>query len=175
MSDEPPRYPSYPGSEEPEGQEAGQQTPPPGQQPPPPPGYGQAPPAYGQPAYGQPAYGQPAYGQPAYGQPAYGQPAYGQPAYGPPGYGYPVQPHTNGKAMSSMITGIISLLFCYLGVFAGPVAIVLAVQGKKAIQESNGTQKGEGMATAGLVTGIIGTVLWLALDALMIITSFAGG
>jgi hypothetical protein len=157
MSDEPPRYPSYPGSEEPEGQAAGQQTPPPGQQPPPPPppGYGQAPPGYGQQAYGQPAYG--------------------QPTYGLPGYGYPAQPHTNGKAMSSMITGIISLLFCYFGVFAGPVAIVLAVQGKKAIQESNGTQKGEGMATAGLVTGIIGTVLWLALDALMIVTSFAGG
>ena len=163
MSNEPPQYPSYPGSEEPHGQEPGQQP------PPPPPGYGQAP--QGPPAYGQPAYGQPAYGQPAYGQPAYGQPAYGQPAYGPPayGYGYPPQQRTNGKAMWGMIVGIIAIVFCYLGVLIGPVAIVLSVLGKKDIKRSNGTQSGDGMATAGLITGIVGTVLWLALDTLLIL------
>ena len=153
MSNEPPQYPSYPGSEEPHGQEPGQQP------PPPPPGYGQAP-------QGPPAYGQPAYGQPAYGQPAYGQPAYGPPAYG---YGYPPQQRTNGKAMWGMIVGIIAIVFCYLGVLIGPVAIVLSVLGKKDIKRSNGTQSGDGMATAGLITGIVGTVLWLALDTLLIL------
>ena len=153
MSNDPPQYPSYPGSEEPHGQEPGQQP------PPPPPGYGQAP-------QGPPAYGQPAYGQPAYGQPAYGQPAYGPPAYG---YGYPPQQRTNGKAMWGMIVGIIAIVFCYLGVLIGPVAIVLSVLGKKDIKRSNGTQSGDGMATAGLVTGIVGTVLWLALDTLLIL------
>jgi hypothetical protein len=115
-----------------------------GQQQPPPPDYGQAPPAYGQPAYGQPAYGQ-------------------------PGYGYPAPTHTNGKAIGSMVSGIVSILFCYLGLFIGPVAIVLAVLGKKDIRRSNGTQGGQGMATAGLVTGIIGTVIWFAIDVLTII------
>ncbi len=170
MSDQP-QYPSYPGSGEPHGEEPGEQ--------PPAPDHGQAPqgpPAYGQPAYGQAPQGPPAYGQPAYGQapqgpPAYGQapqgpPAYGQPAYG---YGYTQQPRTNGKAMWAMIVGIVSILFCYLGVLIGPVAIVLGVLGKKDIKNSNGAETGEGMATAGLVTGIIGTVIWLGVDVLGII------
>ena len=160
MSNQPPEYPSYPGSEEP------QETPPPppgyGQTPPPPPGYGQAP--QGPPAYGQPPYGQPAYGQQPYGQPTYGQPAYGQQPYG---YGYPPPAHTNGKAMWSMIVGIVSIVFCYLGVLIGPVAIVLAVLGKKDIKRSNGAQTGEGMATAGLITGIVGTVVQAGLIILI--------
>lgn len=160
MSNEPPPYPSYPSSDEPQGQQ------PP---PPPPPGHGQAP--QGPPAYGQPAYGQPAYGQPAYGQPAYGQPAYGPPAYG---YGYPPQPRTNGKAMAGMIVGIVSIVLCYLGALIGPAAIILSVLGKKDIKRSNGTQSGEGMATAGLVTGIVGTVIWVALDALTILGMAVG-
>lgn len=139
---EPPQYPSYPGNEGPKG-ESGQQS------PPPPPGYGQAP-----------------QGPPAYGQPAYGQPAYGQQPYG---YGYPAQPKNNPKAMWAMITGIASIVVCYLGVLIGPVAIFLAVQGKKEIKQSNGTQAGEGMATAGLITAIVGTVAWLALDVLVVL------
>lgn len=157
MSNEPPQYPSYPGSDEPQGPESGQQ-------PPPPPGYGQAP--QGPPAYGQPAYGQPAYGPPAHGQPAYGQPAYGQQPYG---YGYPPAPQASGKATAAMIVGIVSIVFCYLGVLIGPVAIVLAVQAKKDIKRSNGTRTGDGMATAGLITGIVGTVVWLAIDVLVAI------
>jgi hypothetical protein len=153
---EPPQYPSYPGNEGPEGESA--QQPPP---PPPPPGYGQAP--QGPPAYGQPAYGQPAYGQQPYGQPAYGQQPYGQPAYG---YGYPAPPKNNTKALWAMITGIASIVLCYVGVLIGPVAIFLAMQGKKEIKQSNGAQTGEGMATAGLITGIVGTVVWLGLDVL---------
>jgi hypothetical protein len=179
MSDQP-QYPSYPGSDEPEGQRPGHQQPPQGQ-PPTPPGYGQAPPAYGQPAHGQPAYGQPAYGQPAYGQPGYGQPAYGQPGYGQPGYGqpaygygYPPPPRTNGKAMWSMIAGIVSIFFCYLGLLIGPVAIVLAVQGKKDIKRSNGAETGDGMATAGLITGIVGTVVWGGSIALIILSETLG-
>lgn len=128
MSDQP-QYPSYPGSDGPQGQQ---------------------PPAYGQPAYGQ---------QP----PAYGQPAYGQqpPAYGPP-------PRTNGKALWGMIAGIVSLVFCYVGLLIGPVAIVLSILGKKDIARSNGTQTGSGMATAGLVTGIVGTAVWAVLIALLV-------
>ena len=157
MNDQP-QYPSYPGSDEPHGQQPGQQP------PPPPPGYGQAP--QGPPAYGQAPQGPPAYGQPAYGQAPQGPPVYGAPAYG---YGYPPQPRTSGKAMGAMIVGIASIVVCYVGVLIGPVAIVLAVLGKKDIKKSNGAQTGEGMATAGLITGIIGTVVWLALDVLGIL------
>lgn len=169
MSDHP-EYPSCPGPDQPEGQQPGAEPPTaPGAQPPPPPPYGQVPPGYGQPAYGQPVYGQPGYGQPAYGQPAYGQPAYGQPGYVQPGYGYPAPPRSNGKAMWSMIAGIISIVFCYVGLLIGPVAIILAVLGKKDIGRSNGTQTGDGMAIAGLVTGIVGTVVWAAVIAFLIV------
>ena len=147
MSDQP-QYPSYPGAEGPSEGGTGQQPPPPPGQQPPPPGYG--PP-------------------PAYGQQAYGQPAYAQPAYGQPGYGYPAPPRNNGKAMWGMITGIVSIVFCYLGVLIGPVAIVLSVLGRKEIKRSNGTQTGDGMAMAGLVTGIVGTVIWLGVDVLVVL------
>ncbi|AXT84763.1 hypothetical protein C6I20_05845 [Aeromicrobium sp. A1-2] len=147
MSDQP-QYPSYPDSGEP---------------------HNQQPPAYGQPAYGQqppPGYGQ----QPP---PGYGQqppPGYGQQ---PHGYGYP-PPRTNGKAMWGMIAGIVSIAFCYLGLLIGPVAIVLSILGKKDIARSNGTQTGGGMATAGLITGIAGTVVWAGVIALIIVGTATG-
>ena len=157
MSDRP-QYPSYPGDDDvpPPPPDAtlghGQQPPPFGQQPPP--GYGQQPPPFGQ----QPL---PGYGQP----PPYGQ----QP---PPGYGYGYRPPpvTNGKAVASMILGIVSIVFCYLGLLIGPVAIVLSVLASKDINaQPPGLAGGKGMATAGLVTGIIGTVIWGAIVALIVI------
>ncbi|HMO10452.1 MAG TPA: hypothetical protein PKB06_02860 [Actinotalea sp.] len=83
--------PPEPSWQPPQGDQAGEPTPPAGWgQPEGTPGYGQ--PQYGQPpSYGQPQYGQPpSYGQPQYGQPpSYGQPQYGQPQYGQAGYGAP--------------------------------------------------------------------------------------
>lgn len=131
--------------------------------------YGQPPseqPAYGQPAYGPPSYGQPAYGepsseQPAYGQPAYGQPAYGQPDYGQPGYGqppagygqpaFPASQKTNTMAILSLI---FAFVFSILGVVFGLIA-------KKQIRERG--EGGGGLATAGIIVGIVFTVfgiLW---------------
>ncbi|KRC63481.1 hypothetical protein ASE12_01115 [Aeromicrobium sp. Root236] len=159
MSNEPPQYPGYPGPDESQPQQ-------PGEQPPPPPGYGQAPPAYGQQPPPPPGYGQQPSGQPAYGQQAYGQPAYGQQPYG---YGYAPPPRTNQKAMWGMIVGIVSIVFCYVGVLIGPAGIILSVMGRKDIKRSNGAETGDGMAIAGLITSIAGTVLWLALDVLLVL------
>lgn len=58
-----------------------------------------------------------------------------------------------------MISGIVSLVCCGL---IGIVAIVLSIQAKKEIEGSGGQQTGGGMATAGLVLGIIGLVLSVA-------------
>ena len=157
MSNEPPQYPGYPGPDE-------SQSPQPGEQPPPPPGYGQAPPAYGQ---QPPGYGQQPAGQPAYGQQAYGQPAYGQPAYG---YGYAPPPRTNQKAMWGMILGIVSIVFCYVGLLIGPAGIILSVLGRKDIKRSNGAQTGDGMAIAGLITSIVGTLVQASIITLLILS-----
>lgn len=65
-------------------------------------------------------------------------------------------PQQNQKALWSMIIGIVGLVCCGL---AGIVAIILSVQSKKEIEASGGQQSGSGLATAGLVLGIIALVL----------------
>jgi len=60
--------------------------------------------------------------------------------------------------MWSLILGIISPLCC--GIVLGPVAIGLSRRGKTEIGYSRGQQTGDGMATAGLVLGIVGIVVW---------------
>lgn len=89
---------------------------------------------------------------------------YGPPPLGqvPPGYGhgYGPQPPSSGKAVASMVVGIISILFCYLGLILGIVAICLSVSSRNDIRRAGPQLRGEGFATAGLVTGIIGTVIW---------------
>ncbi len=55
------------------------------------------------------------------------------------------------------------------GAFAGVPAIILAVQAKKQIASSAGQQTGGGMATAGLVLGIIATVLFVLMGLLIVL------
>ena len=111
---------------------------------------------------------QPGYGQ-GYGQP-YG-PSYGAP---PPGYA-PVLP-TNTKATAALITGITALVLswcCGLGVL-GLVAVVLGMKGRSEVRRSQGTQTGEGLALAGIITGAIAVVIGLLVIALIVVV-FATG
>ena len=115
----------------------------------------------------QPGYGQ-GYGQPDV--PAYG-PSYGGP---PPGYA-PVLP-TNTKATAALITGITTLVLswcCGLGVL-GLVAVVLGMKGRSEVRQSQGTQTGEGLALAGIITGAIAVVIGLLVIALIVVV-FATG
>ena len=64
-------------------------------------------------------------------------------------------------AVPAMVCGILSIATCAL---IGPVAIVLSLKSRKRISESNGMLGGDGMALAGLICGIVGSVLmglWL--------------
>lgn len=87
--------------------------------------------------------------QPNYQQPNYQQPGQ-QPyqAYQPP-VQQPQQP-AMGQAIAAMICGIASIVFCMLP--AGIVAIILSN-----IAKNRGNTSG--MATAGLITGIIGSIV----------------
>lgn len=75
------------------------------------------------------------------------------------------EPKTNALAVASMVLGIIALLFSFfgflglIGVILGIIALILSIVGKKQISASGGTQKGSGMAVAGLVMGIIAVVI----------------
>jgi hypothetical protein len=68
---------------------------------------------------------------------------------------------TEGMAIGALVCGIIGLL-CGLigcvGVVVGPIAIVLGAVARRRVRESQGLTKGEGLALAGLVLGVIGTL-----------------
>lgn len=87
-----------------------------------------------------------------------------QPPGYPPGYGQPpwvAQPKTEGMAIGALVCGILGTLCGVIGCFGliiGPVGIVLGFVARNRIRESVGMTKGEGLALAGLVLGIIGTV-----------------
>jgi len=101
-------------------------------------------------------------------QPGYG-PGYGQ-TYGSP-YGPPHATPTNGKATASLVTGIASLVLswcCGLGV-VGIVAIVLGVRARNEIRASGGTQQGDGIALAGVVTGALAVVFGVLILTLIVI------
>jgi type IV pilus assembly protein PilA len=66
-------------------------------------------------------------------------------------YGAP--PQTDGKAVGSLILGILAIF--PFGLLAGIPAVVLGHLSKSSIAKSMGRLKGEGMATAGLVMGYV--------------------
>ena len=104
-------------------------------------GYGQQPGGSGQQPGG---YGQPGqYPPPGYGQQPFGQPPHGQ-AQG-----------TNGLAIASLV----SAFFC------SPLGIILGFIAKGQIKKTG--QSGNGLATAGIVIGVISILLGILL--------FAGG
>jgi len=60
-------------------------------------------------------------------------------------------------AVASLVCAIVGYFF--LGIILGPIAIALATGARKRIQE-NPELGGNGLAIAGLVIGIVDTVLW---------------
>jgi hypothetical protein len=110
----------------------------------------QPPTSYGNPQvpnYPPPQGYQPA---PTYPPPGYGYPP--PPGYGPPPYGYYAPPvGTNGFAIAALVLGILWVYW-----IGSILAIIFALVAKRQIKERN--QSGDGMATAGLVLGIIGAV-----------------
>ena len=101
-----------------------------------------------QPGQGAPEGGQP-YGSPPGGQPSYGSPAGAPPPYGQPegGWGPPAAQGTNGLAIASLITAFL----------CSPVGIVLGFMAKNQIKQTG--QGGSGLATAGIVLGVVFIVI----------------
>lgn len=101
--------------------------------------------------------------QPVPPQQPYGAPQVPQQPYGQqPGMLLPPPPGAKGKSIAALVLGIVAAVFCWFGWFSiialvmAIVAIVLGVQGRNACPVG---YQGRGLATAGLVLGIIGTVL----------------
>ena len=88
----------------------------------------------------------------------------------PPQYGAPVPPQgglppkTSGKAIASMVTGLVGLLTICCGFFVvtSIVGLVLGILARKEIRASNGQLTGDGMALTGIITGVIGILMVIA-------------
>lgn len=131
-----------------------------------------APPAPPTPPAPAPPTGYPQY--PHYPQYPQG-PGYGQ-AYGP-GFGA-FGPVTNQKAAWALGVGVASIVLgCCFALFGlgGIASIILGVQARREITASGGMQTGEGLAIAGIVTGIVAVLLGAAfgLYFALVLGSFA--
>lgn len=80
----------------------------------------------------------------------------------PPGYGTPVaRRRNNGFAIASLTLALIGIVFCFTPVLS-VLAIVFGHLAQKRIKASQGTEGGQGLATAGLVVGYLTLVLSVA-------------
>ncbi|REK74952.1 DUF4190 domain-containing protein [Paenibacillus paeoniae] len=97
----------------------------------------------------------------------YQQPPHFQPYY--------QQPKTNGKSIAALILGICSIIVPYIGFLSGIVGIILSTLSLKEIKNSGNQEQGRGLAIAGMVCSIIGTILWgiVLLIILLAIAFFA--
>jgi hypothetical protein len=69
-------------------------------------------------------------------------------------------PRNSGQAIASLVLGIASLTCSgLLGIVFAPLAVVFGVRARRTIAASNGWRRGDGMAVAGIVLGIIGIVI----------------
>jgi hypothetical protein len=119
----------------------------------------------------------PRYGAPAYdsGRPAPQQPGWGPasapgsaPGYDPAGYGQQ-QPvvRRNGLGVAALVLGILALLTSITlvgGIVLGLAAVVLGVLGRGRVQRREADNGG--VATAGIVLGVLGIVVSAAIIAL---------
>jgi hypothetical protein len=90
-----------------------------------------------------------------------------------PGGGYaPVMaPPNDSQATLALVLGIISVFCCPI---LGPVALFIGNASRQRVQASGGTLGGGGLATAGLILGIIGTI-FLVFGVISIIVGVANG
>lgn len=120
--------------------------------------------------------------EPAGQQPGF-SPTYGQAAYGyrgTPGHPQPVAPPDHPRSTTAMVLGLVGLIgtftFC-LPVFLGPFAWAIGAKARKEIDANPGQYGGRGQAVAGMVMGIVTTVLLigcLLLVAMLIVLVATG-
>jgi hypothetical protein len=111
-----------------------------------------------------PQYPTPQYPTPQYPTQQYPANPYGATPPYPPGYPqFPVYVRPDlPKATAALVVGIVSvagLFTCVLPILAAPVAWILGVQARREIRNAPQQWGGDSKATAGMVLGIIGTVL----------------
>jgi rubredoxin len=75
---------------------------------------------------------------------------------------YNTEPQNNGMSVASLVLGIIGLVTscCYgFGIIPGIISLIFGIISKKRIKSSNGTQKGDGFALAGIILSCFAIVI----------------
>ncbi|MBM7171260.1 DUF4190 domain-containing protein [Streptomyces sp. G44] len=154
----------------------------PGEPVPPPPlspeGPGQVPYGYEGPAGygahgGYPGHAGHAHAPGQYGYPGY--PGYaGQGVPGMPGYGWPAMPMApaNGMGVTGLVLGIIAAaVFCLwpLAIVLGILAVIFGAVGRGKARRGEATNGGQ--ALAGIICGVVGIVLGVALLVVTVVTA----
>jgi type II secretory pathway pseudopilin PulG len=87
----------------------------------------------------------------------------------------PVEPKTDGKAVASLIFGIVGVLtaIVLIGIVLGIPAVILGHMSRSNIKKSMGQLKGAGMALAGLIMGYISLAGVLVLPFILIVAAIA--
>jgi hypothetical protein len=63
-------------------------------------------------------------------------------------------------AIGALVCGILSMTCAgFPGIILGPVGLALGARSRRRISQSGGSLRGEGLAQAGIVLGILGTVI----------------
>jgi hypothetical protein len=80
-------------------------------------------------------------------------------------------PPNDNQATLALVLGIISVFCCPI---LGPVALFIGNSSRQRVQASGGTLGGGGLATAGLILGIIGTI-FLVFGVITIVVAVLNG
>lgn len=85
---------------------------------------------------------------------SYGR-SYGAP---PPGAGPRPKPTPNAPlAVAGLVAGIIGVVPCFWGIgIVAVAAVVLGLRGRRQVQESGGALRGDNLAVAAIVLGVLG-------------------
>jgi hypothetical protein len=102
----------------------------------------------------------------------YGAPPHLQPPSQQYGQGL-IKPPSHSQAVTSLVLGILSLVLC--GIFTGIPAIIMGRRAMREIRASDGRLGGDGIATAGFLTGLIGTIITGGTFLLVVLVFIFGG
>jgi Domain of unknown function (DUF4190) len=75
--------------------------------------------------------------------------------------GYPIQPRTNGLAITALVFGILG--FLVLPIVGSLVGIACGIPAKRSIEASNGRETGRELAIAGIILSAVGLAVWSGL------------
>lgn len=105
-----------------------------------------------------------------YGAPQ-GYPQTPQPYGPPPGHRvpYPQAKQTSGKAIASLVIGLVCVFFWPISILAGPVGMILGMKGMKESKQPGGQYQGYGLAMAGMIVSSLMFVVCLCIAVLFIV------